>query len=88
MLTKLFTLCVISSKAFAFTFHTNAFLTTTRSKATMFMSNDNALAYEALRKFIPNADKAIFRPTSGGVNNVVQYVDTPSGEKYVSSSSV
>ena len=47
------------------------------------MTQDNALAYEAISKFLPNGDKVTFRPTSGGVNNIVQYVDTPSGDKYV-----
>lgn len=50
----------------------------------MFMSTDNALAYEAIRKFIPESQGDVtFRPTSGGVNNVVQYVDTSKGDKYV-----
>ena len=47
------------------------------------MTQDSGLAYEAISKFLPEGEKVAFRPTSGGVNNIVQYVDTPSGDKYV-----
>jgi hypothetical protein len=42
---------------------------------------DQSLAYEAISKFLK--EDVTFRPTVGGVNNVVQYVETSKGDKYV-----
>lgn len=53
-------------------------------KSIMHMSSDVSLAEEAVAKFLGTEEKFSFRPTSGGVNNVVQYVDSLLGEpKYV-----
>lgn len=41
------------------------------------------LRREALGYFFSNADSLKCTPTSGGVNNVVQYVDTPEGKRYI-----
>ncbi|KAG8471237.1 hypothetical protein KFE25_009658 [Diacronema lutheri] len=44
---------------------------------------DDALVSEALRALLGSDDGCTVTPTSGGVNNMVQYVDTPSGERLV-----
>ena len=41
------------------------------------------LAMEAVRSFFPNADAVKLTPTSGGVNNVVQYLELPDGKKKI-----
>lgn len=51
-------------------------------RAMFMLSTDNSLAHEAVSKFLKD-ESVSFRPTSGGVNNVVQYVDTSKGDKYV-----
>lgn len=43
---------------------------------------DDTLAHEAMSYFVKGGNLK-FQPTSGGVNNVVQYVETPGGEKYI-----
>jgi len=42
---------------------------------------DMQLAKEALSKFLDNTEDLELTPTSGGVNNIVQYVTLPSGER-------
>jgi hypothetical protein len=42
---------------------------------------DMELALEALGKFFDNTDGLQVTPTSGGVNNIVQYITLPSGER-------
>ena len=43
-----------------------------------------AEAREACALFLDEpADACVITPTKGGVNNVVQYVDTPSGRRFV-----
>jgi hypothetical protein len=42
---------------------------------------DMDLAMEALGKFFESAEEIQLTPTTGGVNNIVQYVTLPSGEK-------
>jgi len=44
---------------------------------------DNALATEAVSKFYKNAAEVKITPTSGGVNNVVQYLTFPDGSKKI-----
>jgi homoserine kinase type II len=41
---------------------------------------DMDLAYEALSKFLDSTEDVTLEPTKGGVNNIVQYVNLPSGE--------
>jgi len=41
---------------------------------------DNELAMEALSNFIGSTEGVVMEPTSGGVNNIVQYVTLPSGK--------
>ena len=41
------------------------------------------LAREAIRAFFPNAEAVSMTPTSGGVNNVVQFLDLPNGERKI-----
>lgn len=42
---------------------------------------DMELALEALGKFFDKTDDVQITPTSGGVNNIVQYITLPSGER-------
>jgi homoserine kinase type II len=42
---------------------------------------DSNLAMEALSKFLDTTDGITMEKTSGGVNNIVQYITLPSGEK-------
>jgi homoserine kinase type II len=42
---------------------------------------DTNLAMEALSKFLDTTDGITMEKTSGGVNNIVQYITLPSGEK-------
>jgi len=41
------------------------------------------LRYEALNLILGNSESVHIAPTSGGVNNICDYVTTPSGQKYV-----
>ena len=41
------------------------------------------LAREAVRQFFPLAEQVTLTPTAGGVNNVVQYLELPGGEKKI-----
>lgn len=41
------------------------------------------LAIEAVKEFFPDADKCSLVPTAGGVNNVVQFLSLPNGEKKI-----
>ena len=58
----------------------------TRAVARLSMSTStitpDAVSVEAAARFLPDNDLK-FSPTSGGVNNIVQYVETGSGHKYV-----
>ena len=45
-------------------------------------TGDDALIYEAARCFL-NDETLIFSKTTGGVNNIVQYVETNNGHKYI-----
>lgn len=42
---------------------------------------DKELAWEALRMFVDETDVMDIQPTSGGVNNIVQYITLNSGKK-------
>eukprot|EP01038_Epipyxis_sp_PR26KG_P005885 gene5885-8115_t len=45
---------------------------------------DTNLLFEAVQKFLPISKSEVqFTPTSGGVNNVVQYVDTSDKNRYI-----
>ncbi|KAG2434962.1 hypothetical protein HYH02_012158 [Chlamydomonas schloesseri] len=50
---------------------------------TGFHTVEDALRDEALAKFFDNPASLKVTPTTGGVNNVVQYVETPAGERYI-----
>jgi Ser/Thr protein kinase RdoA (MazF antagonist) len=79
---------VLSTMAMALCRSVNAFRPVTkmvsRRGALMTMATTIAdpVSIEAAAKFL-DAKDLIFSPTSGGVNNIVQYVETQDGKKYV-----
>ena len=67
----------------AFKFSNKRVITKSMMHMTVGTKTSDTLIQEAASLFLKNYKDCTIVPTSGGVNNVVQYVTTPTGDKYI-----
>jgi homoserine kinase type II len=84
-----YSLLVSAFRAYPLLFSQSLFHSNQRSMTSVFGGGQfkdltpTELRYEALDLFLGDSTNFTISPTSGGVNNICDYVTTPDGEKYV-----